>query len=252
MLLYLLDHLVHFVEKPEHLVEATKELRLHTVNGGKHDMWGTYNSLCYFGLSYIEFIGIFDEALFEKAARVPFTLHETYKKKNYQNGVVRIALRTDTIEKDAEDLKSSGYEVSGPDEFSRTRPDGSVLKWKLLHFGKDGQSLDFPFLIQWDGTDKERYKDLVESRTIEPHPLGNLQLKELEFEVEDLSIATEWGKVFDFEVEVSETSQTLKAPNCSLTFKRTSGSNNISKIFISGAEEERDVMLEGANYFFEK
>lgn len=250
--MYLLDHLVHFVEKPEHLVEETKELGLHTVSGGKHDMWGTYNSLCYFGLSYIEFIGIFDEALFEKSAREPFTLHETYKNKNFQNGVVRIALRTDTIEKVAEDLEILGYEVYGPAEFSRTRPDGSLLRWKLLHFGKENQNIEFPFIIQWDGSDDNRYNDLVASGAIKPHPLGTLQIKEIEIEVEDLATAAEWGRVFDFEVEDKDTYKKLKMPNVTLTFKQTSGSNKIAQIIIAGAGEEKEVMIEGAKYLFRK
>lgn len=250
--MYLLDHLVHFVEKPEHLVESTKALGLHTVNGGKHEMWGTYNSLCYFGLSYVEFIGIYDEVLFENSAREPFTLHETYKNKDYQNGVVRIALRTDSIKKNTENLRALGYEVYGPDEFSRTRPDGSILKWQLLHFGKENQSLDFPFIIQWDGHDNDRYHDLVESGTIKPHPLGNLHMKEIEFEVQDFSMALEWGKVFGVDMEGTDSSQTLKLPNCFLTFKKTDGRNRISQIIISGADEKKEMMLEGTKYVFEK
>jgi len=247
-----LDHLVHFVEKPERLVETTREFGLHTVNGGKHEMWGTYNSLCYFGLSYIEFIGIFDEALFEKAAQEPFTLHESYKKQNYQNGVVRIVLRTDAIEKVAENLHSNGYEVHGPEEFSRTRPDGSVLKWKLLHFGKEGQNLDFPFVIQWDAQDDVRLQGLIESGSIKPHPLGNLQIEEIEFEVEDLAIAADWGSAFNFEVEGTDTYKKLKMPNASLTFKKTSGSSKISKVILTGTEEEKEVLLEGTTYHFQK
>lgn len=250
--MYLLDHLVHFVEKPERLVETTKNFGLHTVNGGKHEMWGTYNSLCYFGLSYIEFIGIYDKALFEKSARKPFTLHETYKNNEYQNGVVRLALRTNSIEEDAEKLNSLGYEVYGPDKFSRTRPDGSILKWKLLHFGKHGQSLDFPFIIEWEGNDNERYQDLVESGTIEPHPLGNLQIAEIEIEVEDLSIATEWGKVLDFEVEGTDNIRMVKLANCILKFKKIDGNHKIAQITISGTEEEKEVIIEGTRLSFKK
>ncbi|MDI7741338.1 VOC family protein [Lysinibacillus fusiformis] len=250
--MYLLDHLVHFVEKPEHLVEKTSELGLHTASGGKHDMWGTYNSLCYFGLAYIEFIGIFDKALFDKSAQEPYTLHETYKNKNLQNGVVRIALRTDTIEKDAENLRSLGYSVYGPTEFSRTRPNGSILKWKLLHFGKENQNIEFPFIIQWNGSDENRYNDLVASGTIKQHPLGPLQIKEIEIEVEHLATAAEWGSVFNFEVEDNGTDLKMKMPNTFITFTPSTGSNNISKIILSGAKKEKEVFIEGTKYLFQK
>ena len=250
--MFLLDHLVHFVEKPEQLVGTTKELGLHTVNGGKHEMWGTYNSLCYCGLSYIEFIGIFDKPLFEKSAREPYTLHETYKNKNYQNGVARIALRTNTIEKDAENLRLLGYKVYGPEDFSRTRPDGSVLKWKLLHLGKEEQTLEFPFIIQWEKQDEDRFNDLFASGVITHHPLGNLELEEIEFDVSDISIAAEWARAFDFEVEGTATSKKLKAPNCLLSFKQTADNNKISQIIISGAVEEKEAVIEGTKYLFRK
>lgn len=250
--MYLLDHLVHFVEKPERLVKTTREHGLHTVNGGKHEMWGTYNSLCYFNLSYIEFIGIFDDALFEKAAREPYTLHETYKKGSLQNGIVRMAFRTECIEKAAENLCSLDYEVYGPEEFSRRRPDGSILKWKLLHFGKRGQIFDLPFIIQWEGNDSDRYQDLLRTGTIKPHPLGNLLIKEVEIGVEDLSIANEWGEIFGLEVEGTDKFKRVKMANCALTFKKTEGKNKIMQVIISGSKEEKEVTLEGANYIFKK
>jgi hypothetical protein len=34
--------------------------------GGRHESWGTYNSLIYFGLSYIEFLGIENLFIAEK------------------------------------------------------------------------------------------------------------------------------------------------------------------------------------------
>lgn len=248
--MYLLDHLVHFVEKPERLIETTSKHGLHTINGGKHEMWGTYNSLCYFGLSYIEFIGIFDEALFGKASREPFTLHESYKNMNFQNGIVRIAFRTDIIDKVAENLRSLNYDVYGPDEFSRTRPDGSLLKWKLLHFGKRGQLFDFPFIIQWEKDDNIRFQDLVDSGTIKKHPLGHLQIKEIEIEVEDLSIADEWGKVFELEVDGTHTIKIIKMGNCRLKFKKSQGNNKITQVVISGAEVEKEIVIEGTSYLF--
>ncbi|WP_052130338.1 VOC family protein [Ureibacillus sinduriensis] len=250
--MYLLDHLVHFVKKPEQLVETTKELGLHTVNGGKHEMWGTYNSLCYFDLSYIEFIGIFDEVLFEKAAGEPFTLHETYKNGKFQNGVVRMAFRTECIEKVAENLRSLNYDVFGPEEFSRRRPDGSILKWKLLHFGKRDQILDWPFIIEWEGNDSERYEDLLGRGTIKPHPLGNLLIKEIEIGVADLSIASEWGKVFDLEVHGTDKFKRIKMENCALTFKKIVGKNKILQIIISGAKEVKELTLEGSSYLIKK
>jgi len=52
------DHLVHFVQNPLGAMEDAKKMGLHAFAGGNHEKWGTYNSLAYFGLSYIEFLGI--------------------------------------------------------------------------------------------------------------------------------------------------------------------------------------------------
>lgn len=248
--MYLLDHIVHFVQKPEAMAEKTKAIGLHTVEGGKHEMWGTYNSLCYFGLSYIEFIGVFDEALIEESAKIPYTLHETYKKRGGQDGFTRIALRTTTIEEDAKKLREKGYEVIGPDSFSRVRPDGSVVAWKLLHFGKKDAPIDFPFLIQWDDSDEERYKDLVGNGTIKEHPIGDASIEEIIFHVTDLQWAKEWPDLFHYGVLDSTDSYiTLKGPDCRFRFNFGSR-NEIAEVRIKGAKEEKQVILEGGKYTF--
>lgn len=249
--MYLLDHIVHFVQEPKSMIEQTKKIGLHTVEGGKHEMWGTYNSLCYFGLSYIEFIGVFDETLLEKSAEIPYTLHYSYKKRNKENGLTRLAIRTTTIEQDAENLRDADFEVIGPDSFFRVRPDGSVLTWKLLHFGKRDLAFDFPFLIQWDGTDEERYEDLVNNGTIQKHPLGELHIDEISFQVEKLELAKAWAEIFHFDtLESNESYITLKAPNCTFKFNIENGKNEMEHVKIVGANEEKEIFLEEGKYIF--
>lgn len=84
-------------QKPEHAVETINQLGFHTVKGGHHEKWGTYNGLCHFGLSYIEFIGIeqrekvesvTDNTLISQIASIP----------SGQEGLIRIAFRTTDIE----------------------------------------------------------------------------------------------------------------------------------------------------------
>ena len=53
------DHLVHAVHgTPEEAAKQMQELGFHTVLGGEHTNWGTWNSLSYFDLSYIEFLAV--------------------------------------------------------------------------------------------------------------------------------------------------------------------------------------------------
>lgn len=251
--LYELDHIVHFVDKPEKMPERTKQIGLHTVEGGKHKMWGTYNSLCYFGLSYIEFIGVFDEQLLQKAASIPYTLHETYIKNGRKNGFTRIALRTMDIAKDAEKFRRLGFEIDGPTSFSRIRPDGSVVKWKLLHIGKGDCSFDYPFFIQWDDSNEERFNQLVQNGTIQEHDLGQLEINEIHFVVNDLKIAKEWALLFERSIdEQSENVMKLKGENCLFVFEKSEKKNLISKVVFRNSKVEKEVFLENGLYFFTK
>lgn len=249
--MYPFDHIVHFVDDPKKMVKQTKSLGLHTVEGGRHEMWGTYNSLCYFGLSYIEFIGVFDELLLEQSAKVPYTLHETYFKRNKQKGFTRLALRTTTIEQDVEKFRKAGLNVFGPDSFSRVRPDGSTLNWKLLHFGKEKLALDYPFLIQWEDSDEDRWDDLWRNGTIKNHPLGKLAFKEIVLFVEDLQIAKEWAQLFQFTIHYKNNHFVqLLSPNCLYTFVKTKDKNEIGEIILSGAKNEQSIIIEKGKYTF--
>lgn len=253
--MYLLDHIVHFVDKPEQLVEDTRKIGLHTVEGGKHEIWGTYNSLTYFGVSYIEFIGVFDEELLEKSSQIPHTLHETYKKRNGRNGFTRFAIRTNQIEKDAEKFRAEGLEVNGPEKFSRIRPDGKVIIWKLLHFGSQHNDVDYPFFIQWEESDEQRYNELVNHGTIAAHPLGDLKIKEISYGVDNLNIAKNWASLFNFIIDCETDDYIkLKTPNCFISFNKNieNVENEMFQVTILGASEEKEVKIQGATYKFEK
>ncbi|SOC37512.1 VOC family protein [Ureibacillus acetophenoni] len=250
--MYKLDHIVHFVDKPETLIDQLSNVGVHTVLGGKHEMWGTYNTLSYFqDLSYIEFIGIFDQQLFKKSAREPFTLHETYEKRQRKNGFNRIALRTNTIDEDAKKLKEAQFLVYGPQVFSRKRPDGTVITWKLLHFGKKDQEIDYPFLIEWDRKDEERYEELVSSGSVSKHPLGELKIDSIVFKVNDLEKISQWARLFNFQIESSNKLLKMELPNTILFFYFSENNvNNIEEVIISGANKEKIVEIENAKYKF--
>ena len=250
--MYKLDHIVHFVSKPESLIKQMSDEGVLTVLGGKHEMWGTYNSLCYFdNLSYIEFIGLFDEEMFKQSAKEPFTLHETYENRHRKNGFTRIALRTNSIEEDAIKLKAAGLTVYGPQSFSRKRPDGTIVSWKLLHFGIEGQNVDFPFLIEWNREDRERYDDLINSGALSGHPLGSLRIHSIVFEVTNLEPIKQWANLFNFTLETTDNGLLLATPNCNLSFySNTNSQNNIKEVIISGAKQEKIIEIENAKYSF--
>ena len=215
---YYFDHLVQQVSSPEETMAFLNARGIHTVNGGQHTMWGTYNTLSYFGLSYIEQIAVYDRALFEEAAKLPYSLHNTFKKNDEQFGFSRIALRTTTIEGEAERLRARGFEVYGPDACSRTRPDGTVLKWKLLHFGKPNLAIDFPFFIEWATGDDERLAQLEKSGALNLEQ--KLEMTSIQFVVKNVfETVSLWQDVLQLPPAVEQEGYTsLNLPNIRLDF----------------------------------
>lgn len=205
------DHLVHFTDSPEEAGKTLELAGLHVVEGGKHEDGGTYNHLNYYGLSYIELIGIFDK----KAADAPaekFSLRDTFQKDNYTNGFSKFALRLRDLDKAAEHFKSLGFEVNGPLPLSRKKPDGSVLSWQLLFVGNDEDTLEWPFFIDWEEPDENRQNELEKQGSIREHERGNLTLDSIGLAVTNgQETFDQWSEVLGLEKGSSFTDDDLKA-----------------------------------------
>src|SRR5690625_1813933 len=119
------DHFVHLVNSPKKAMETYRDLQLHAVEGGRHENYGTFNSLSYFGLSYIELVGVFDKFLLARAAE-PHSFGRSILANNLKESGVRIALRSHDLLAEAERFRKLGFEVVGPKDYSRKRPDGSI------------------------------------------------------------------------------------------------------------------------------
>ncbi|OEH56235.1 hypothetical protein AQ616_01575 [Oceanobacillus sp. E9] len=197
---FLFDHFVHVVNDPQIAMERCKELGIHAVQGGRHENLGTYNALSYFGLSYIEFIDVFSEQLANEAAKVNHGLIKSVLDEK-EEGAVRVALRSKDLQADTKRFASLGFEVNGPTDFSRTRPDGSIIKWKLLFVGRDGISPELPFFIEWDESDEWRKQDLEKSNAIADHPIGDIALESIGFAVENgAETAASWSELLGVKV----------------------------------------------------
>lgn len=194
------DHFVHLIPDPKKAAEAFQSIGLHAVEGGKHEAHGTYNALCYFGLSYVELIGIFDEALVKEAAGVKYSLRDTFIENQLQPGPQRIALRSNNLTALAEHFRTLGLEVYGPSDFSRKRPDGSLVTWKLLFAGTPDEIIPLPFFIEWDEKDDERLGDLQQRGVISSHGLGDLSVDGAAFAVRNLDqITTLWQEILQLD-----------------------------------------------------
>lgn len=250
--MYKLDHIVHFVDSPEKAVEEFKEQGLHVVQGGRHEQWGTYNALLFFGTAYIEFIGIYDQKKFKEAAAVPYTLHETYARNNFNNGLTRVAISTTTIEEDAERFRAAGFEVVGPDDFSRTRPDGSVVSWRLLHVGEKDGLMDLPFFIQWDQSEKERVNEMKERGIIEEHAAGSLRISEVSYIVSNLEIPRSLLQLCPLESTLKKDEKmkaevmTIYTASGNLVFYRPYEEGEVWNVLMEDGSGLNSVVLEGA------
>ncbi len=152
------DHVVHYVNDPFEAMTAFKLFGFHTAKGGNHEIWGTYNTLCYFkNLTYIEWIGI-NKLEITKEGNHPFSRHlyEDYKR---GEGLSQIAFRTNSIDNIKKELTQKGIKTIGPFPGSRIRPDGTLLEWSMLFFD---HSHPMPFFIEWGDDDVVREKELYE------------------------------------------------------------------------------------------
>ncbi|MEK4229143.1 VOC family protein [Solibacillus sp. FSL H8-0538] len=265
--MYKLDHIVHFVEQPEQAMAQLIEEGLHVVAGGKHEMWGTYNALCYFGTTYVELIGIYDEDLFTEAAKTNYTLHASHEKRKRASGLTRFALRTYAIEEDAEKFRAAGFDVIGPETYSRTRPDESVVRWQLLHIGHPDSKIEYPFFIQWEEDDATRLADMEERGIITPHPAGQIEIEEVSYIIDNFKpvklMSTLCGvdMTVNIDKELNAEVATVHVEGGKLVFYRPLGEGDVWEallehgqglynIVLNGAEEEKIVYCEEANYVF--
>jgi hypothetical protein len=195
---FFFDHLVWFINKPEKAISPLKQRGLHAVKGGRHESWGTYNTLTYFGLSYIEFLGIEDLSIAEKHSenRLITQIVEQLAKEG-REGPAKVAIRTNQIEELAIKLKAEGLTVYGPLTGERVRADGQLIKWSLLFPEQAENKVSLPFFIEWEKSDEERYLELEGQRLIGAHILGQPKLESVGFVVNNLDKTLEiWRYLF--------------------------------------------------------
>lgn len=145
--------------------------------GGIHPGVGTRNALLALGgKRYLEIIGP-DPA--QKAYNFHLDLRELSEPR-----LITWAAATSDIGSFAKEAAASGYEIFGPREGSRTRPDGKVLSWKtagvLRKLGTETVE-PMPFFIEWapgsphPSQDSPQGCELVALGIEHPEPAGAIQ-----------------------------------------------------------------------------
>lgn len=134
--------------------------------GGRHTGLGTENALIRFGLDYLELLAIYDREEVRAAGISREALAEFLVDR--EGGLLGFALATDDIDALAAQFRQSGLEATGPYAMQRQRPDGVVLRWRLLIPGGTAWRRPWPFFIQWDMEDSARLALEVPGK----HPVG--------------------------------------------------------------------------------
>lgn len=171
--------------------------------GGRHTGLGTENRLIRFGLDYLELLGIYDREEVRAAGISREALAEFLA--DHEGGMLGFALATDDIDALAAQLERTGLGALGPYDMQRQRPDGVVLRWRLLVPGGTAWRRPWPFFIQWEMADTER----LSFERPGQHLLGAQRVRGVSVVVRDGDAArhlfsTQIGLPVDFEDETDD------------------------------------------------
>ncbi|MBM4760997.1 VOC family protein [Bacillus sp. B15-48] len=216
------DHVVHYVNDLDESIRVFTDNGLAAFHGGSHVQWGTYNALSYFGLTYIEFLGIENRTLVEQTDSTHVVVKDSLSYLPEQEAFSRVALRTDDIDELAVSLRAHGLKLSPIMDSKRVNAKGELIEWRMMTIQGDFHGLPYPFIIQWKGTDADRLESMTKSGTIQPHPAGETEIQEAVFYVKDAALtAKHWSELFGLNKVASseEGEATLQIGEQSFIFK---------------------------------
>jgi catechol 2,3-dioxygenase-like lactoylglutathione lyase family enzyme len=137
-----LDHIIYAVPDLEEAAARFRdEFGLGSLAGGRHPGWGTANRIVPLGHEYVELVAAVDP---DEAAASEFG-RPVMEAIGRGQRLVGWAVATDDLDGIATRLN---LEVGSG---SRTRPDGSILGWRLAGVRHALTSHGLPFFIEWSG-----------------------------------------------------------------------------------------------------
>jgi len=202
------DHLVHFSPDPISAQKELNEYGINVIKGGIHEKWGTFNTLAYFNLSYIEWLGLRDLVLAQTITDNDL-IQQLVNEHTPFGHFGRFALRTDDMDLLINELQRKNYTIKGPVEGSRQTNDGEQLQWKMCFIEDDLDSLPLPFFIEWGEPVEKRKPNLA---ALSSHQAGQLQLKNIYCAVHNLAESiNRWTKLLDAQPGESYRDSSLNA-----------------------------------------
>jgi hypothetical protein len=186
-----IDHLVIAVRSVEAAAaELEAVVGLSVTGGGRHEGMGTLNRLAFLGDTYLELIGIEDEALVRSNPEFAVGKASLAILAGGHEGLATFALAVDDIEDEVARLRDAGSPISPPIPGFRRRPDGEVVRWWVA-FPELGPERP-PFLIQHELEGAEWGPEARARRAAARHPAGGaVRLATLELAVRDAAAVAE-------------------------------------------------------------
>jgi hypothetical protein len=176
-----IDHVILAVPDLEVAArEVEQVLGLRVAAGGRHEVHGTHNRLVWLGDSYIELVGVFDEAVAGGSwwGRHALAVIER------GGGYMGVALASD-------DVAAEPAVADPPEEGRRVRPDGREVRWRIRRPASIDADLGTAFLIEHDTAAAEWTPAERAARVGEVHPLGTpAALRRVELPVAQMHRAT--------------------------------------------------------------
>lgn len=248
------DHLVHYVNDLDQPVKLFAEHGLVAFRGGSHTAWGTYNALSYFGLTYLEFLGIENLEL-ARATKDNVVVRDAVAVLPEHEVLSRVVLRTDDIDAVEAALKAAGLALSPIIDGRRLDNKGRLIEWRMMTIDGDFQGLVYPFIIQWTEADDDRLASLNAAGINQPHPAGKVEMASAVFRVTDPAAAAKhWSGLFGFPVTTSEDgSFSLKAGEQTFDFVQ-GDENQFSQVLFrtdSSALKGKTLLVGEGEYIFE-
>lgn len=221
--------------------------------GGRHENWGTANALGYFGINYIELLSVFDQEKAslihrQSAAAVYDSLQDFNQERQRFNTV---AIRTNDLENIRKRIESAGVTVGPILEGKRRNEQNKLITWRIFFINDDIEGLPYPFFIDWQTSDKDRKKQLVEQKLIQAHSIGPLQVAKAVFEVSNpLQVAKQWAILIDS--VATEEHGKFVVPIGERIFEFIVGkANHLTSLHFTGAQHQQTINLGEAQLVFD-
>jgi catechol 2,3-dioxygenase-like lactoylglutathione lyase family enzyme len=149
-----IDHPIIAVRDLDLAVDTYTRLGFGVIRGGRNPGLGTYNALIRFGLEYLELLSVDDR---DAAARVHPRGREIVAYLDaHPGGLLSFVVASDAIDQDVARAEANGFFPGQPVAMQRRRPDGNVLRWRLLIPCDVSFRQPWPLLIQWETPDELR------------------------------------------------------------------------------------------------